>query len=402
MIEGASSLTIPLHNRSKQLVGHAIVSVEDFETISKHKWSMWTDTTQKNPRKYALSCIDGIKIKMHHLVLAVREVGKVVDHRNNDGLDNRRENLSLVTYQQNSQNKKKRDGCSSQYIGVSWNKTKKKWSAKSCGQSLGRFDSELLAAAAYDRYVLNLFGKDVRMNNVPQPTTWTEHRTKTSKYALPADRKPNKQGKFSAFVGKTYLGVHNTAEQAISAETTFRNEMQRTQSEKRLALPILRNNMDQAIIICRDIAGKNKASIIVDDTQWHHLMQWTWHLDSGNYAMTRIDGKTIRMHNYLMRNDDKAQVVDHINKNRIDNQLRNLRIVTRSGNAHNATKSSSRTSSIYRGVYFTAGRWRGQITNGKQRINFSAENELETAKLYDIHAKRIWGENANLNFPEIC
>lgn len=44
----------------------------------------------------------------------------LVDHINGDPLDNRRENLRIVTYAQNAHNRKDREGGTSRYRGVSW------------------------------------------------------------------------------------------------------------------------------------------------------------------------------------------------------------------------------------------------------------------------------------------
>jgi hypothetical protein len=75
----------------------------------------------------------------------------VIDHRNNDPLDNRVENLQIVSVRKNS-SKDKKDK-SSQYTGVSWDKSNNKWKSQiyinGKSKHLGSFNCELSASLAY-------------------------------------------------------------------------------------------------------------------------------------------------------------------------------------------------------------------------------------------------------------
>lgn len=85
-----------------------------------------------------------------HRVVAERmnggpiQPGLVVDHINGDGLDNRRENLRIVTRSGNCQNVRGTKAASG-YRGVTFDKRRGKWLAW-CGYqnrliNIGRFDS---------------------------------------------------------------------------------------------------------------------------------------------------------------------------------------------------------------------------------------------------------------------
>ena len=82
----------------------------------------------------------------------------IIDHINNDQHDNRVCNLQFITQRENVSKDKK--GFSSKYIGVSWCKTTDKWRAqiKTDGKvtTLGRFDSEEMAAKAYKDHLKSL------------------------------------------------------------------------------------------------------------------------------------------------------------------------------------------------------------------------------------------------------
>ncbi len=91
--------------------------------------------------------------------------GKQVDHINGDPLDNRRENLRLVTSKENHWNMGPGKTNTSGYVGISWNKKRKKWRTLvrfTCEQAgkrkhkfLGYYNDKEEAARAYDRWVIH-------------------------------------------------------------------------------------------------------------------------------------------------------------------------------------------------------------------------------------------------------
>lgn len=87
----------------------AIVDDEDFEWLSKWKWHY-------NPRQYTgpgyaeRSAINPITkrnstICMHRAIMGFPK-GKLIDHKNGNGLDNTRSNLRLATFSENSRHRK--------------------------------------------------------------------------------------------------------------------------------------------------------------------------------------------------------------------------------------------------------------------------------------------------------
>jgi len=83
---------------------------------------------------------------------------------------------------------------------------------------------------------------------------------------------------------------------------------------------------------------------------------------------------------------DEGYVIDHFNGNGLLNTEENLRYATHGLNAQNKEKLPN-TSSNYIGVSFGNNKWISTITYNKERFNLgSFEDEIEAAKVYDIHA----------------
>lgn len=91
-----------------------------------------------------------------------------VNHKDINELNNRIENLEWTTISKNNQNKNKKENCSSQYIGVCWNKQCQKYQAQIMVNEnhiyLGLFNIEEEAAKAYDIKALELFGSNAKTN----------------------------------------------------------------------------------------------------------------------------------------------------------------------------------------------------------------------------------------------
>ena len=75
----------------------ALVSERDAELVLAHKWRL----AGRGVNTYALTKIDGKTVYMHRLILSPPK-GQYVDHWNNDGLDNRRENIRICSPRENA------------------------------------------------------------------------------------------------------------------------------------------------------------------------------------------------------------------------------------------------------------------------------------------------------------
>jgi hypothetical protein len=132
----------------------AVVDPEDFDELNKHKW--YARLTRHT--FYAVRSIYGKghinTIQMHRQIINPPD-SRVVDHRNHEGLDNRKVNLRPATPAQNTWNSINIRLGSSKYRGVKYSKADGKFRASINVNGkrvhLGYFDNEIDAARDYDK-----------------------------------------------------------------------------------------------------------------------------------------------------------------------------------------------------------------------------------------------------------
>ncbi len=138
----------------------------------------------------------------------------------------------------------------------------------------------------------------------------------------------------------------------------------------------------------------------VDAADFEWLNQWIWYLQNG-YAVRRDKNRIISMHRAIMQ-PPEGMVVDHQNRNKLDNTRVNLRVCTPEENARNRSKPR-RTSSRFRGVSFSEhqGKYRAEIWYKGERFPCRYfTDEIEAARARDYEAVQVLGEEALLNLPE--
>lgn len=123
--------------------------------------------------------------------------------------------------------------------------------------------------------------------------------------------------------------------------------------------------------------------VLLDDCDLVKIIPFLWHKDSRGYAYRHfleegID-RPIRMHRFLM-SAPKGSDIDHINGNRLDNRISNLRICSRRQNIWNSGLKKN-NSSGFKGVDFVKSRglFRARIRTEFGRINLGYFKTAEEA-----------------------
>ncbi len=151
----------------------AIVDEEFYQELNRHKWyavkaahsTVWY-AKRSQPKSV------GGQVAMHQQVLSLAGVvsSLLPDHINGDGLDNRLQNLRLANESENRFNRGPQRNNTSGYKGVCFDRKRGKWMASIMARGkrkhIGRFETAVSAAAAYNEAAICLHGEFARLNKI--------------------------------------------------------------------------------------------------------------------------------------------------------------------------------------------------------------------------------------------
>lgn len=399
-LEGCDSFGIPIVSKGK-LVNWTIVDLALADHLLQFRYRLYPDGARLYIRR-------SDNTTLHEIIIGgPAPYGQVIDHINGDGLDNTRGNLRYATHSQNAQNRPKKEGTSSKYIGVTKGSLST-WSASISDDSktrhLGAFNDEMKAGRMYDARALRLFGKFAKVNGLLSQ----EETMRIINGDVPDEFKGPKKirslpHKISIvddlyevrFVrdGITYTDVCSTRSAAVLRKA----ELLILANRKARNVPdSLRNARGQAII---SVTSRGQSfEVVVDAHTQDDLNNYSWGIDKGGYAKTGKAMGEYLMHRYLWVKH-KGPIpdglsIDHINNNRIDNRLENLRLANQSLQSHNRDIVKSPIDK-HRGVTFSWPYFYVCVT-GEPRKEAFETLEMAALTVNEIY-KKLYGVNARLN-----
>jgi hypothetical protein len=150
----------------------------------------------------------------------------------------------------------------------------------------------------------------------------------------------------------------------------------------------------------RQIPLDNGFYAYVDAADYEWLNRWIWST-RGGYAIRLEKRKVVYMHREIMKTP-KGKVVDHKNRNKLDNTRGNLRNCTCGENARNRNKPRG-ASSRFIGVGYDkrSHKYYARLCHeGVALVIGRYKDEIEAARARDQKAVELIGESARVNFPE--
>ncbi len=149
--------------------GVTLVSDVDYPVLREYSWSITEANASGKP--YVRTTVGKTTIYMHRMIVQCPPTYKV-DHVNGDGLHNQRPNLRIASHDQNNLNRCGWSKAGYKGVGLDGRRYRARITVQGDIRTLGRFDTAVEAAIAYDEAAHDLFGEFAWLNfpeNYPPP-----------------------------------------------------------------------------------------------------------------------------------------------------------------------------------------------------------------------------------------
>jgi hypothetical protein len=137
----------------------------------------------------------------------------------------------------------------------------------------------------------------------------------------------------------------------------------------------------------KEIISYDGTPFQVSDIDYDELSEFSWSISKGYVKRNYKEGEEAYLARFIMKNILKLEIsgylVDHINRNKLDNQRENLRIVTISENNRNKEFKNS-GSSKFAGVSKSDNKWKSSISIDNNKYYAFYDTELECAHQYNL------------------
>lgn len=124
--------------------------------------------------------------------------------------------------------------------------------------------------------------------------------------------------------------------------------------------------------------------MLVDDENFDELARYRWEISNAGYAVRtqwkNNKPKKILMHREVLGNVAKRFVVDHIDRNPLNNQKSNLRICTQSENVFNSgVRKNNKSGNVGVRFFKQINRWEAHIMKNRKKYHLGVFKTQEEA-----------------------
>lgn len=143
---------------------------------------------------------------------------------------------------------------------------------------------------------------------------------------------------------------------------------------------------------------------LVDDADYELVSQYKWYYANGYAQRSEYMGggrknhkvKVQQMHRLILQ-DQNPEMIDHKNRDALDNRRSNLRVCCRTQNRRNAGPHRNSKTGV-KGVIIEGSKYTATIyLNGKNKRLGSYETLEQATEVYNNAARRYFGEFAYIN-----
>lgn len=226
--ETRGNVTAIFLNKKNGVTKATLIDTNVLDAVSQYNWY--------EASGYVRSTTD--KIYLHRLVTSAPN-GMVIDHINHDTLDNRKDNLRIVTVSQNGQNLQgaRSDNKSSGIRGVWWDKSRNKWMVSvyfnKKPKFIGYYDNLIDAekASIEARAAFMEFSQEALIHNVDKEKFITpeNHPYKGNKSGIRNVYWSEQRKKWTVFMKKNrktvYIGSYETIDEAKKSAEEARKKL---------------------------------------------------------------------------------------------------------------------------------------------------------------------------------
>ncbi len=144
-------------------------------------------------------------------------------------------------------------------------------------------------------------------------------------------------------------------------------------------------------------SNKLPDGVLVDEEDLERVLKLKWHINTVGYVVSdqrkHKRGKYIRLHRFILQ-PNKNELIDHKNRNPLDNRKCNLRIADKSTNAMNR-EAQSNSSTGYKGITWDKQkkRWRTYASKKGKQYHLGFYKTIDEAiegynsRIEDIHGE---------------